>query len=124
MPAPLGPGAGIDVPFTGNGSDTGFIREPAGTCHSISGDVLVRGGLAEGKHVGTGDDRGNVVDHDDEAGRAVAATGLWIALVAGIALVLIGAFGMVAGLKPAVWVTVVGVVVSIGVAVAIRSRDK
>ena len=120
MPAPLGPGAGIDVPFTGNGSDTGFIREPAGTCHSISGDVLVRGGLAEGKHVGTGDDRGNVVDHDDEAGRAVAA----IALVAGIALVLIGAFGMVAGLKPAVWVTVVGVVVSIGVAVAIRSRDK
>jgi uncharacterized membrane-anchored protein len=65
-----------------------------------------------------------MLDHGDEAGRAVAATGLWIALVAGIALVLIGAFGMVAGLKPAVWMVVVGVIVSIGVAVAIRSRNR
>ncbi|MGA5314365.1 hypothetical protein ACPCTK_09610 [Streptomyces pseudogriseolus] len=72
----------------------------------------------------TGDDRGNVLDHGDEAGRAVAATGLWIALVAGIALVLIGAFGMLANLKPAVWVAMIGVFVSIGVAVAIRSRNK
>ncbi|MCM3300754.1 hypothetical protein M4D73_21400 [Streptomyces pseudogriseolus] len=72
----------------------------------------------------TGNDRGNVLDHGDEAGRAVAATGLWVALAAGITLVLVGAFGMVAGLKPAVWVAVIGVIVSIGVAVAIRSRDK
>ncbi|MFJ7773480.1 hypothetical protein ACIQ1J_35140 [Streptomyces sp. NPDC097107] len=72
----------------------------------------------------TGNDQGNMLDHGDEAGRAVAATGLWIALVAGIALVLIGAFGMVAGLKPAVWVAVVGVIVSVGVAVAMRSRNK
>ncbi|MFC8851523.1 hypothetical protein ACFT5D_00455 [Streptomyces sp. NPDC057144] len=71
-----------------------------------------------------GNDQGNMLDHGDEAGRAVAATGLWIALVAGIALVLIGAFGMVAGLKPAVWMVVVGVIVSIGVAVAIRSRNR
>ncbi|MDT6984036.1 hypothetical protein ACFSUJ_29235 [Streptomyces lusitanus] len=72
----------------------------------------------------TGNDRGNVLGHGDEAGRAVAAAGLRIAVVAGIGLVLIGAFGMVAGLKPAVWVAVVGVIVSIGVAVAIRSRNK
>ncbi|CAM5609897.1 hypothetical protein STENM327S_03000 [Streptomyces tendae] len=72
----------------------------------------------------TGNDQGNTLDHGDEAGRAVAATGLWIALAAGVALVLIGAFGMVAGLKPAVWVAVVGVIFSIGVAVAIRSRNK
>ncbi|MFJ8195113.1 hypothetical protein ACIQ8D_36065 [Streptomyces sp. NPDC096094] len=72
----------------------------------------------------TGNDQGSMLDHGDEAGRAVAATGLWIALVAGIALVLIGAFGMVAGLKPAVWVAVVGVIVSVGVAVAMRSRNK
>ncbi|MEV7224878.1 hypothetical protein ACFCX6_37380 [Streptomyces sp. NPDC056353] len=71
-----------------------------------------------------GNDQGNMLDYGDEAGRAVAATGLWIALVAGIALVLIGAFGMVAGLKPAVWMVVVGVIVSIGVAVAIRSRNR
>ncbi|MHC8419269.1 hypothetical protein ACH121_05495 [Streptomyces sp. NB004] len=72
----------------------------------------------------TGNDHGSLLGHGDEAGRAVAATGLWIALVAGIALVLIGVFGMVAGMKPAVWVAAVGVIISIGVAVAIRWRNR
>ncbi|WP_148663802.1 hypothetical protein [Streptomyces ambofaciens] len=68
-------------------------------------------------------DRGSMLGHGDEAGRAVAATGLWITLVAAIALVLIGVFGVMAGLEPAAWVAGVGVIISIGAAVAIRSRS-
>ncbi|MFI6209872.1 hypothetical protein ACIBAI_26385 [Streptomyces sp. NPDC051041] len=68
--------------------------------------------------------QGSMLGHGDEAGRAVAATGLWITLVAAITLALIGVFGMVAGLKPAVWVAAVGVIISIGTAVAVRSRNR
>lgn len=62
--------------------------------------------------------------HGDEAGRAVAATGLWITLVAAIALALIGVFGMMAGLKPAVWVAAVGMIISVGAAAALRFRNR
>ncbi|MEV5438622.1 hypothetical protein AB0K80_21785 [Streptomyces sp. NPDC052682] len=68
-------------------------------------------------------DRDNLLGPDDTAGRAVAATGLWIALIASLALVVVGLFGMVAGLTPAIWVSVVGVVLSLGTAVAMRARS-
>lgn len=71
-----------------------------------------------------GRDQVSTLAPGDEAGRAVAATGLWIALVAALALVLIGVFGMLAGIQPAVWVAVVGLVISLGTVVAIRSRRR
>ncbi|WP_037680197.1 hypothetical protein [Streptomyces griseus] len=64
-----------------------------------------------------------MLGHDDGAGRAVAG-GLWIALIASTALIVIGVFGVIAGLKPAVWVAVAGVIFAGGTALAIRSRRR
>ncbi|GGY15812.1 hypothetical protein GCM10010358_79620 [Streptomyces minutiscleroticus] len=67
-------------------------------------------------------DGGEMLGNDDEVGRAVAATGLWVALIASIALVVIGVFAMLAGIKPGVWIIVAGLVLSAGMAAAIRFR--
>lgn len=71
-----------------------------------------------------GRDQEGLLGHSDEMGRAVASTGLWITLAGAVALLLIGVFGLIAGIKPAVWVAVVGGILSVGAGVLIRMRKR
>lgn len=65
-----------------------------------------------------------MLPRDDSPGKAMAAVSLWVALIAGFALIFIGIATTAMGFSAGLWVIGVGAVFSIGCALAIKFRPK
>lgn len=59
----------------------------------------------------------------DPPGREIASVGLWVALFAGVALVVLGFIAILMNLGPGIWITLVGALFTAGIGMAIRFRS-
>ncbi|MFI5899126.1 hypothetical protein [Streptomyces cyaneofuscatus] len=67
---------------------------------------------------------GDMLDQGSQLGEAATASGLWMAVIGGILLLVVGVIATFAGMRPGFWIILVGAVCVMGASAALRFRKK
>ncbi|MFD5939532.1 hypothetical protein ACIQUZ_05055 [Streptomyces griseus] len=63
-----------------------------------------------------------MLDQGSRPGEAAAASGLWMAVMGGILLLVVGVVAALAGMRPGFWIILAGVICVVGAGAALRFR--
>ncbi|MEU8596009.1 hypothetical protein AB0D07_20240 [Streptomyces globisporus] len=65
-----------------------------------------------------------MLDRESRPGEAAATSGLWMAVMGGILLLVVGIIAAFAGMRPGFWIILVGAVCVMSASAALRFRTK